>query len=168
MDLRSIIRRNLYCCCKMEKMISDVLVKYADIVKPRSMYVSIILYTMAIESRKHAELLEFLANQFDLFEETDCAQFVGEPWARTKQVLDRLSMGEEINFKSFIENQMWVEGAVGEETYHKVLLPLIIECIKISCLNEEAAKTLETVLRKIVEDEKWHEEILMWLAEQKL
>ncbi|MEM1560747.1 MAG: hypothetical protein QXH10_10065 [Ignisphaera sp.] len=167
MDLYSVIRRNLYCCYMMEKMVTDVFDKYADVMKHRSIYISTVLNAIALESKKHAELLGFLAKQFDLFEETDCAQFVGEPWVKTQRVLDRLSLGEEMDLKSFLETQIWIEGAIGEETYHKILLPLLIKCINVNCLKEETAKTLEVILRKIVKDEKWHEEVLMKLAEHK-
>ncbi|MEM1645294.1 MAG: hypothetical protein QXL96_05420 [Ignisphaera sp.] len=164
MDIVSVVSKNMYCSYMMEKIVADALAKYAESIKSRSVLVSIVLYAIALESRKHSELLEFLAKQFNLFEETNCEQFVGKPWSRIKYVLDRVSVGEEIDFKSFVETQLWIEGAVGEETYHKILIPLLIECVKVGCLNEETAKALEAVLRKLVDDEKWHEEMLMKLA----
>lgn len=168
MDIVSIVSKSMYCSYMMEKMVADALAKYAELIKPRSVPISIILYTIALESKRHAELLEFLAKQFNLFEETNCEQFVGEPWSRVKYVLDRISVGEEMDFRSFVETQIWIESCVGEETYHKILIPLLIECAKIGCLSEDTAKALEAVLRKLVDDEKWHEEMLLKLAEIKL
>lgn len=166
-NVHNIIRKDMYCCYMMEKMVAEALSRYADMIKRRCIHVSAILYAIAQESKKHAEILEYLAQLFDLFEETNCEQLVGEPWTRIKELLNRLSIGEEIDLKSFIETQRWIEVAVGEETYHKILLPLLMEYMRMIYTDGEVAEILKRIFSKIINDEKWHEESLMKLADYK-
>ncbi|MCX8199708.1 MAG: hypothetical protein N3E36_06805 [Sulfolobales archaeon] len=120
---------------------------------------------IAAESRNHAKFLELVAEQNNLFEETDCSQTVGIPWAAVQKLREELSSGRVIGLKEFIERQMWLEKAVGEETYHKIVLPLIREGIKAGCITREYANILETLFSKMILDEEYHEEMLKILAE---
>ncbi|MEM4902775.1 MAG: hypothetical protein QXK25_04835 [Ignisphaera sp.] len=65
--------------------------------------------------------------------------------------------------KEFIEKQAWIERAVGEETYYKLLLPLINEGIGMGCIDKINASVIESILSKIASDEVWHEKLLQLL-----
>lgn len=149
----------------LETLVSEILLKYVDSIELKDNIIETIIRIIALESRKHAEYIELIAKKLNLFEQTDCAYVVGELWHKLKELLEQLVQGVKIDLRNFIEKQIWLEKAVGEETYQKFLLPLISEAIKIGCISEEAIKIVEIVLDKIVSDEKWHEKMLQAIYE---
>ncbi len=166
MDICSIIRRNLYCSYMLEQMAANLITLYMDKLhtsNTKLTTIKTILNVLAIESKNHALYIEFVAKQNNLFEETDCSQLVGMPWTIIQKLLEELSSGRGIDLKEFIERQMWLEKAIGEETYHRIILPLIRKGIEISCIDKEYTDTIEIILSKIIDDEKWHEELLQLL-----
>ncbi|MEM3912741.1 MAG: hypothetical protein QXW93_04720 [Desulfurococcaceae archaeon] len=57
-----------------------------------------------------------------------------------------------------------MENAIGEETYHKLLMPLVSRSIQLGCLEEHRANIVIDVLSKLKQYEEWHEELLKKLT----
>ncbi|MEM1595557.1 MAG: hypothetical protein QXS24_00175 [Desulfurococcaceae archaeon] len=69
-----------------------------------------------------------------------------------------------MDLHEFINKQKWVENAIGEETYHKLLMPLVSRSIQLGCLEEHRANIVIDVLSKLKQYEEWHEELLKKLT----
>lgn len=141
----------------------EIYSRYATLMSkdtPLHMYLKTLLYTIALDSKKHAEFLELIGNAFDMFEETECQQLVGEPWRVLYNTLESLRRGIYMDLKTFIENQVWVERAVGEETYQLMLLPLIKENANMCGVEGKTLDLVNTILERIIQDEIFHENVL--------
>lgn len=164
MDVCSLIRKNLYCCYRLELLVSDLLSLYAeklDDSEPQMRKAKIILKAVAIESTKHAAFIELLTRFFRIHEESiECREVVGEPWIVIQKLLNDIVNGMHIDLKEFVDKQRWIEETVGEESYHKLLIPLLSEAIKEGCVDEYSASAIESILNKIVVDEEWHEKAI--------
>jgi hypothetical protein len=162
MDLCELVRKHIYCSIVLEKLVSELLSLYSEKIKKSLKDKSILLKVVSIESMKHAKILDLLAKELGLYVEYGgCRDFVGEPWVIVENLLNELRSGREIDLKKFIEKQTWIEHAVGEETYHKLLLPLISSReVEEKCLNIHTVKVFTKILDKLTLDEKYHEEIL--------
>lgn len=170
MDLCHVVKRKLYCSYKLELLVAKLLSAYAEKLdgsSPRERDARAILMAIAIESNKHAELIDMIARLYNLYEEVDdCSQVVGMPWHVLQELFEDVSSGRHIDLKKFIEKQMWLEKAVGEETYHKLMLPLLsLKEDLHSCADSSALSSIELIFNKIALDEKWHEEMLKKLME---
>lgn len=172
MNICSLIRRNLYCAREMELMASMLLKHYAEGLNssaPGMREAKVVLLFLAIESEKHAEIIDLLVKSFDLRVEVDaCEHVIGEPWRVLQNLFVQISSGVSIDLNDFVEKQMWVERAVGEETYHRLLMPLISRGLRLGCLDEHSANVASTILDKLTLDEEWHEKIIKELIQTKI
>lgn len=164
-----LVRINLYCSSLFEQLASRALRLYAEKLgnSPEERLTRTVLLFIAIESEKHAEQLGLLSRFYGKGEElADCEQLVGEPWRAVQNLLESFSRGEFISLSEFLKRQMWLERAVGEETYHAALMSLLAKSWKFGCIEERISEVFEHLLMKIVQDEKWHEEILNRIAKK--
>lgn len=167
MNVCSLVRKTFYCSYRLEKLVAELLNKYSEKIKNFNKEINIILKIIAIESLKHAEFINFLSEYYNLYEEIDnCSQVVGEPWIVVQELLELIDRVENIDLKMFLEKQSWLEKTVGEESYHKLLMPLLREAIQNNCIDYHEADIVKEVLDKIVVDEKWHEHVLKILLEK--
>lgn len=157
------LRATLRCSASLESMVADLLKAYADVKRDELGVRRLIIEAVALESRNHATMLEMLAEPLALGSEPPCKELVGEPWRVVEELAAEVRRGAAVGLRDFVERQAWVEGAVGEETYHRVLLPLIREAMRLGCVSEAWAELADKILSKIVSDETWHEEALRWL-----
>ncbi|MEL9940861.1 MAG: hypothetical protein QW348_08420 [Ignisphaera sp.] len=164
MDPCQIVKRKLYCSYRLEHLVAKLLLTYAEKLKdsPKEREARAILAAIAIESSKHAELIDMIARLYNLYEEVDdCSQVIGMPWLVLQEFFEEVSSGRHIDLKKFIEKQIWLENAVGEETYHKLLLPLLSLKEELrNCADPSTLSSIELLFKKIALDEKWHEEML--------
>ena len=169
MDLCHAVSRNLYCSYRLELLVAKLLSVYAESLRgpsPKEREARAILMAVAIESNRHAELIDLIARLYSLYEEVDdCSQVVGMPWSVTQKLFEEVSSGRYTDLKDFIERQMWIEKAVGEETYHRLLMPLLREGVKSGCIDSSGASVIELLFDKIALDEEWHEKLLRKLTE---
>lgn len=169
MDLCSAVRRNLHCSYRLELLVAKLLLIYAETLRsssPKELMARAILTAIAIESNRHAELIDSIAKLYNLYEEAvDCPQIVGMPWTVIQKLFEEISSGRHIDLKDFIERQAWIERTVGEETYHRLLIPLLREGVKSGCIDSDSAPIVGVLLDKIVFDEEWHEKLLRRLLE---
>lgn len=166
MDVCTTIRRNLYCSYMLEQMVANLFTAYIDSIDGSNNglgVAKIVLSVLAIESKNHATYIDLMARHYNLFDEAECTQLIGRPWTLMQELLSELSEGRKMNLKEFIEKQAWIERAVGEETYHKLLLPLINEGVGMGCIDKINASVIESILSKIASDEVWHEKLLQLL-----
>lgn len=148
----------------MELLTSKALKLYAEMPNssiPRMREIKAILSFIAIESNKHAEIIDHLVKSFNLGEEViNCEQVIGEPWRVLQTLLNQIKNGVLINLNEFLKKQMWIENTVGEETYHKILMPLLSSVTTMSCLDEYTIDIIRTIFDKLAFDERWHEKII--------
>ncbi|MEZ0394086.1 MAG: hypothetical protein ABWK00_03470 [Desulfurococcaceae archaeon] len=156
-------RDNLTCARQLELAIAEALERCADAVSDGA--AKIVLRRIAIESRKHAEYLEMIGRALGLSGEVDCRRVLGEVWRVVEELLG-LSRGAQISLGEFLRRQEWVEGAVGEETYNKVLIPLLREIARTLQLDPRTLEAVAGVLEKATDEEREHEELLRGLCEE--
>ncbi len=144
--------------------------------KTQEPYISSLLLLIAKQSKSHAEALRSLRSLLgfryeDRTDLSDCAKLIGEPAKSTMNLIKELDKIEIItgeNYGEIVKKLEFIEGAVGEETYTKLLIPalknIILECSTIDRKNKELLDSLwelyKMILDIIVEEEKLHEEIV--------
>lgn len=158
-DPCELVKRHLYCSIALERLVAEALSLFSEKLRGFDSYSQLILAAIAIESERHAEILEMLAKELNLYNEySNCREFVGEPWRAVETMSEELKSGREASYAELLERQKWVEEAVGEETYHKILLPLVSGTAREQCIESNASEAFKDILDKVVEDEKFHEQ----------
>ncbi|MEM0099676.1 MAG: hypothetical protein QXV54_03105 [Desulfurococcaceae archaeon] len=167
-NICKLIYRNLYCSRELEALTSMVLKLYSEKLSgflTMMNEVKTILSLLSIESSKHAEMIDLILRFFEFNERVNnCDQIVGEPWNVLQNLIISINEGTPMDLHEFINKQKWVENAIGEETYHKLLMPLVSRSIQLGCLEEHRANIVIDVLSKLKQDEEWHEELLKKLT----
>ncbi|MEM4487807.1 MAG: hypothetical protein QXK88_03265 [Desulfurococcaceae archaeon] len=165
MDLCHEIKMNFYCAHQLEISISKLLNLYGN--KVDDVLLRLSLKEIGIESEKHAQYLELIGLSLGLFEKANCEEHLGSLWKDLEEMHLNLSKGVNMSPESFIDRQRWIEGAIGEETYQRLLLPLIEANIEQCRLNKDLADFVKSLLNKIIIEEKEHEELLIKLLKSK-
>ena len=92
-----------------------------------------LLEIIAFESEKHALILREIANLLNLaFQSIDCREFLGALYIDLERVEYELHKKESLGLEELaklLESLIIIENFTGEETYHKLLLPLIKDFI---------------------------------------
>jgi len=157
-DLCELVRKHLYCSSALERLVAEALKLFSERLRGVDTYSQLVLATVGIESERHAQILEMVAKSLNLYKEYgDCREFVGEPWRAVEAMVEELRSGREVNYAELLEKQRWLEEALGEETYHRILLPLVSGTARELCIEAPASEAVKEILDKIVEDEKFHE-----------
>jgi rubrerythrin len=166
-DVCELVRKHLYCSASLERLVAKALKLCGVKLRSVDRYAQLVLTLIAIESERHAEIFEVLAKELNLSKEySDCREFVGEPWRAVETMIEELKSGREVDYSKLLEKQRWLEEAVGEETYHKILLPLLPGLANEQCVESRASEALKEILDKIVWDEKYHEKAVKELIQR--
>lgn len=163
MDICTLIKKHLYCSVKLEEMVSELLSLYSDMIRGVDRFRGLVFKALSFESSNHAKTIEYIARELDLYQEfSDCRDFVGEPWRAVESLLRDVRSGRRIPLDEFLERQEWIEKAVGEEAYQRILLPLLTgrAILEGLCIDIDGLRALTAILNKIASDEKFHESAL--------
>ncbi|WP_448579229.1 hypothetical protein [Thermosphaera sp.] len=144
----------LYCSVELERKVASLYEELASLAESEDRFISLILKQIGLESMVHSEVLRSLGMKLGLYEETeDCRSLLGEAWTRIEEAYSEIRRSEKPDIRSILKEILSVEGFVGEETYHKLLMPLLKKLLK----DEDSQKLARLALEKIIEDEAFHE-----------
>lgn len=152
-ELEELLDKTLTCSSILEEAVADVYFQLRN--KINDPHIALVFETISQESRKHASILRSIAILVGLKRvDVDCREYLGELYASVEHVLSRLQIVKELSkdeVRDIVEKLYVVEYFAGEETYHKLLLPLVRELLPAS------SKLIEELINKIIEDEEFHE-----------
>jgi hypothetical protein len=152
----------LYCSIELERRIASLYQELASVVEGKDKFASILLKQMGLESSVHSEILRSLSMALGAYEETgDCTAVIGEAWRRVEEAYSKIKQGKVAEAKSVLKDLVLLEGFVGEETYHKLLLPLLSKLLQ----DEAPVDLAKLSIEKIVQDEAFHEKAVKKIAE---
>uniref|UniRef100_A0A7C2BKT4 Ferritin-like domain-containing protein n=1 Tax=Thermosphaera aggregans TaxID=54254 RepID=A0A7C2BKT4_9CREN len=149
------IGKLLYCSVELEHKVASLYRELASLVEGKDKITSLILKQIGLESDVHSEVFRSLSIMLGLYEETgDCPVMIGEAWRRVEEAHSKIKQGGVAEAKSVLKELVVLEGFVGEETYHKLLLPLLLKLLQ----DKEAVNLTRLLIEKIIQDEAYHEE----------
>jgi hypothetical protein len=152
----------LYCSIELERRIASLYQELASVVEGKDKFASILLKQIGLESSVHSEVLRSLSMALGAYEETgDCPAVIGEAWRRVEEAYSKIKQGRVAEAKSVLKDVVLLEGFVGEETYHKLLLPLLSKLLQ----DEAPVDLAKLSIEKIVQDEAFHEKAAKKIAE---
>lgn len=154
-----LLRELITCSIVLEKMISDLYFELYE--KTRDPDIKLLFRVIGLESKRHSEILEETAVTYGLKQErVDCRKHLGELFVVVESVLNQLREKSELTLKdleTILGKNCILENFVGEETYHRILLPLLVDMVP------DASESLVRIMNKIVRDEEFHEEALKYI-----
>ncbi|MCC6045453.1 MAG: hypothetical protein LM572_01560 [Ignisphaera sp.] len=150
-----ILKKILNCSIALEEKLSKVYLSLAK--KVSELSAKVLLEIIAFESEKHALILREIANLLNLaLQSIDCREFLGALYIDLERVEYELHKKESLGLEELaklLESLIIIENFAGEETYHKLLLPLIKDFISRDYF-------ITMLIDKIVSDEKFHEKAI--------
>lgn len=102
----------------------------------------------------HSEILRSLGTSLGLYEETEeCQTLIGDVWSRVEEAYSKIKQPGKADVRGVLKELVSLEGFVGEETYHRLLLPLLEKVLQ----DRDSLRLAKLVLEKIIQDEGFHE-----------
>uniref|UniRef100_A0A7C4FGH4 Rubrerythrin diiron-binding domain-containing protein n=1 Tax=Ignisphaera aggregans TaxID=334771 RepID=A0A7C4FGH4_9CREN len=148
-----LLKKILRCSIELEKKVAMVYIKLSNKVSDPA--IRVLFEVIALESDKHAVILERIVSLSNLMSQSiSCREFLGSLYIGLEQVEEYLNTKIQLDLeelRKLLESLVIVEGFVGEETYHKLLIPLIKDFIS-------EGNFVSMLVDKIILDEKFHEE----------
>ena len=152
----------LYCSIELERRVASLYLELASVVEGKDKFASIFLKQIGLESSFHSEILRSLSMALGAYEETgDCPAVIGEAWRRVEEAYSKIKQGKVAEAESVLKDLVLLEGFASEETYHKLLLPLISKLLQ----DEAPVDLAKLSIEKIIQDEAFHEKALKKMAE---
>jgi hypothetical protein len=119
---------------------------------------------LSIESYSHAKFMEDIYRVLSVtISSHNCREFVGEPWRRVEMLLDLIKKNANISIDKVLNELEIIEKFVGEETYSRLLYPLLDKLIRELSIS---LPIITNILFEITEEEKHHENIIRVLKEK--
>ncbi|MEM2077860.1 MAG: hypothetical protein QXH45_01145 [Thermosphaera sp.] len=147
----------VYCIAQFEMFTASFYEKLSQRVSDES--VSLILQLISMDSRTHSQIFVELARRLGFLEPPgNCREIVGEPWRRVESLTSRLDVAIEISLPEYLKDLELVENFVGEETFTRIILPLLKDAL--SERDAGLAEATSLIINKIIEDEKHHEKLV--------
>jgi rubrerythrin len=125
---------------------------------------------ISAQSAAHAEVMEAIVRSLNLDEvaerlEPDCVELTKPVGQQTLSLIEELSRMDRVDEKEFLrlrDKMIFLEDGVGEETYHRVLLPILnglIETLAAKGLEKDKglAELARDLLLDVIREEKLHE-----------
>jgi hypothetical protein len=152
----------LYCSIELERRVASLYRELASVVEGKDKFASILLKQIGLESGVHSEILRSLSMALGAYEETgDCPAVIGEAWRRVEEAYSKIKQGKGAEAESVLKDLVILEGFVGEETYHKLLLPLLSKLLQ----DEAPVDLAKLSIEKIIQDEAFHEKAVKRITE---
>lgn len=156
----------LVCTEKFESLVAEFYRELSE--KVGDKLLSTVFRWVSMESSGHAELVSGIRESLNIPRvEINCSAVVGEPWvALTKSTkkLVKIDKADSRVIGEILADVKVLENFAGEETYGKLLYPLIKNLIAEAGeeLKDSRMKLdiLTILLNKIVLDEKYHEKLI--------
>jgi hypothetical protein len=153
--IQSFLKKILKCSIELEKKVAMVYINISKKVSEPA--IKVLFEAIALESDKHAVILERIVNLSNLMSQSvSCREFLGSLYIDLEQVEGYLNTKIQLDLeelRKLLESLVIVEGFVGEETYHKLLMPLIKDFVS-------EGNFVSMLINKIILDEKFHEETI--------
>lgn len=146
------VGRILYCSIALEKLAAEVYRELAARLSTRNP--ALLLEVLSTESEAHAKILEKLAEAIEVeLRPAQCRELVGYAYENLEEIKALLKSGDTVSATlELLLSKLSLVEISSEETYHKILLPLL----KVIASTTGVAEVLE----KIAKDESYHEELL--------
>jgi rubrerythrin len=164
-----VLEKILECSIWLEEKTAELYYKIADRVGQRN--IGQILRIIARQSESHAEMLNWiLENILEKRKPTkiNCVKIVGEVGKTTVDLIKDVENRETItnnDLCNLIGDLEFVENGIGEETYSRILLPLIKTTLKQTYQETITLEIAEEIIGTIVNEEKLHERLVTLISE---
>lgn len=159
------------CAEKFERLIAEFYSVLSKKVEDKLL--SAIFKWISAESFNHAELMSSIHKTLDLQHvEVDCSAVIGESWVAAIKSMQNVMKIDKVDSRvvsELLADMKVLENFTGEETYGKLLYPLvrnlIIEVGEESKDLRMMSDMLSTVLDEIVLEEKYHEKLVNLISD---
>ncbi|QOR94874.1 hypothetical protein IMZ38_02860 [Thermosphaera chiliense] len=148
------IGKLIYCSVELERKVASLYQELASLAESGEQFASLLLKQIGLESMVHSEVLRSLGVSLGLYEETgECQTLIGDVWSRVEEAYSKIKQPGKADVRGVLKELVSLEGFVGEETYHRLLLPLLEKVLQ----DRDSLRLAKLVLEKIIQDEGFHE-----------
>jgi rubrerythrin len=160
-NVEELLGKVLTCSSVLERAVAELY--FALYSKTDDPIIALVFKKISLDSSSHASILEEVATITKLKRgDINCREFLAEQYSIVERAMSyletktKLSRGE---LRTAIEKLLLLENYVGEETYHRILIPLMAGFLPIQ------SNLLVELMNDIVEDEKFHEKAVKAVLE---
>jgi len=129
-----------------------------------------LLKIIGLQSRSHAEMLNWILETIlekRKLRETDCLKITGEVGEINVSIIRAIEEKDTITRKdlcNIIRKLEFIENGIGEETYSRILLPLLKTTMKQTYPANPALGIAEEIVETIINEEKLHEKLVTLIS----
>uniref|UniRef100_A0A7C5YXK3 Rubrerythrin diiron-binding domain-containing protein n=1 Tax=Ignisphaera aggregans TaxID=334771 RepID=A0A7C5YXK3_9CREN len=157
MDLLTTIALAIKCSKEFEEL-TAILYENLSSLYTNNKEFSLAFKWLSIESYSHAKFMEDIYRVLNItISSYNCREFVGEPWRRVEILLDLIKKNADIDIDEVLNGLEIIEKFVGEETYSRLIYPLLDKLIKELNIS---LTIVSNIFSEIIEEEKYHENII--------
>ena len=173
-DLEEVLAKVLKCSIWLEERTAELYFKISN--RLDDQYTAHLLKIIAHQSKSHAEMLRWimnntLKNQKNQQAEPSvpCIKMTGEVGETTVEAIEYVERREKLTLRDLNEiigKLEFIEKGVGEETYSRILLPLIKTTLEQTGPQQATLEIAQKMIQTIIREEELHENLVKTIKQR--
>ena len=164
-----VLAKILKCSIWLEERTAELYFKISS--RLQDPYTSGLLRIIAHQSKSHAEMLKWImintVGNRDRPSRIDCLKMTGEVGKITYEIIKNIEKQERLeltDLNEIVSKLEFIEKGIGEETYSRILLPLIKTTLEQTITPQETLETAKEMIQTIIREEELHENLVRTIS----
>ncbi len=170
-DLEEVLAKVLKCSIWLEERTAELYFKISN--RLDDQYTAHLLKIIAHQSKSHAEMLRWIMNNTLKNQQAgpsvDCIKMTGEVGETTVEAIEYVERREKLTLRDLNEiigKLEFIEKGVGEETYSRILLPLIKTTLEQTGPQQATLEIAKRMIQTIIREEELHENLVKTISQR--
>ena len=160
-----VLAKILKCSIWLEERTAELYFKISS--RLQDPYTSGLLRIIAHQSKSHAEMLKWIIDNTlrnrQEGQSIDCIKMTGEVGETTVEAIEYVERHQQLTLRdlnNIISKLEFIEKGVGEETYSRILLPLIKATLKQTHISQATLEIAQEMIKTMINEEELHENLV--------
>ncbi|MEB3758573.1 MAG: hypothetical protein GSR87_01745 [Desulfurococcales archaeon] len=170
-DPEEILAKVLKCSIWLEERTAELYFKISN--RLDDQYTAHLLKIIAHQSKSHAEMLRWIMNNTLKNQQAEpsvpCIKMTGEVGETTVKAIEYVERREKLTLRDLnkiIGKLEFIEKGVGEETYSRILLPLIKTTLEQTGPQQATLEIAKRMIQTIIREEELHENLVKTIKQR--
>ena len=162
---KEVLAKVLKCSIWLEEKTAELYFKISN--RLDDQYTAHLLKIIAHQSKSHAEMLRWIINNTLKNQQAElsvpCLKMTGEVGKTTVEAIEYVERREKLTLRDLNEiigKLEFIEKGVGEETYSRILLPLIKTTLEQTGPQQATLEIAKRMIQTIIREEELHENLV--------
>ncbi len=170
-DPEEVLAKVLKCSIWLEERTAELYFNISN--RQDDQYTAHLLKIIAHQSKSHAEMLRWIMNNTLKNQQAepsiDCIKMTGEVGETTVKAIKYVERLEQLTFQDLNEiigKLEFIEKGIGEETYSRILLPLIKTTLEQTAPQQATLEIAKRMIQTIIREEELHENLVKTISQR--